>query len=640
MAFKDWSISLKVATVALVAAVLPAMMATIVVYSQTRQATAEGVERELAGHADRITDELDAFNSTFADMATLLSSIRSVQNSASASASGEDVSRARAVLASVSQRDARVAAVILVSLDGTVRIATNPVLEGASMKDSLDFPRAVSGRATISSLFVPAGAHEHEGVVSYTAPLAQGGYVAVWVRAEAFWDITRRLNDRIWQGSYVVVLDNSGVRVAHGARPDLLFHPSGALRAEDRAEFRRVKRFGDRTADFLTPVEEAIEWQASTSPTGGLSDAVSFAPNSAGQGERIATARRMKSVPWTVFSVVSNEAVNTPLSRQVTRLLWRTGLVVLLGFILAFVLAQRMVAPVIPLVSAARDLSRGLSPGPVAVDRADELGELTGQFNAMVKATVSHRAELEGRVEERTRSLTAANQELKVQQEELRAQQDELERKNQEVEKATQLKSAFLANMSHELRTPLNSVIGFSELLADELGPTLSDRHRKYLGDVRGAGKHLLSLINDILDLSKIEAGRLELRREAVSAAELLNHAQSLVGGTALSRQILITQDVRTTRSVSADPEKLRQALVNLLSNAIKFSPARSEVVLSAEDVGNKIRFSVRDNGPGIEASLLPRLFEPFVQGENPMVKKHQGTGLGLAISRRLVESH
>ncbi|MGV3619724.1 MAG: response regulator [Archangium sp.] len=640
MAFKDWSLSFKVAVVALVAAVLPMVAGTAISWAANEQAMSESVTQQLTAHAERVADELDAFNVSFVDVATMLASVTSIQLTVTPDAPESEIKRAREVLSSVTQRDTRVSSVQVVDRTGLVRLSTNRALEGTTVKDRIDFAAAASGRSSISSLFVPGSSRENDGVISYTAPLGDGSFVAVLVRAEAFWNIAQRLNGRVWDGSYVVVLDDSGVRIAHGARPDLLFRPAGLLTPKDRAQFTRFKRFGDDTESYLEPVAEKQEWRAAVSPSAGMTEMMTYAPNGAGQGERMAIARRMKSSPWTVVSVASTDAIKTPLTALVTRLLWRTGLVVLLGFILAFMLATRMVAPVQPLVQAARDLSRGLAPQPVTVDRTDELGELTTQFNAMMKATLSHRNELEGKVEERTRSLTAANQELKVQQEELRAQQDELEKKNQEVEKATQLKSAFLANMSHELPTPLNSVIGFSELLSEEAGDALSERHRRYLRDVRGAGKHLLSLINDILDISKIEAGRLDLRRETIPAAELLNNAQSLVGGTALSRQILITQDVRSQRSVSADPEKLRQALVNLLSNAVKFSPPKSEVVLSVEDIGAKIRFSVRDQGPGIEPELMPRLFEPFVQGENPMVKKHQGTGLGLAIARRLVESH
>ncbi|PZR18722.1 MAG: hypothetical protein DI536_02260 [Archangium gephyra] len=640
MAFKNWPLSLKVAVVALVAAVLPVVAAAVITYLGSQQTVTDAVRAQLTSHAERVTDELDAFNATFVDLATLLASVSSVQLAAQPNAPAEEIARARGVLSGVTQRDHRIASVMLVDGRGTVRLCTNPSLEGTSVKERSDFVAGSSGRTSISALFVPDGARENEGVISYTAPLNDGGFVAVLARADAFWSIAQRLNDRVWEGSYVVVLDASGIRIAHGSRADLLFRPSGLVTPRDRSQYLRTRRFGEDTEKYLEPVEEPLEWRASVRHSGGSSELMEYGPNAAGQGERVAIARRMKSVPWTVVAVVSSKAITTPLSQLIARLLWRTMVVVLLGFIFAFILARRMVAPVQPLVDAARDLSRGLTPQPVPVDRSDELGELTVQFNDMMKATVTHRTELESRVEERTHSLTAANRELKVQQEELRAQQSELERKNQEVEKATQLKTSFLANMSHELRTPLNSVIGFSELLSDEAGDSLSERHRKYLRDVRGAGKHLLALINDILDISKIEAGRLDLRREIIPATELITNAQSLVAGTALRREILITQEVRSQRSVSVDPEKLRQTLVNLLSNAIKFSPSKSEVVISVEDIGSRVRFSVRDHGPGIEPELMPRLFEPFVQGENPMVKKHQGAGLGLAISRRLVESH
>ncbi len=264
-------------------------------------------------------------------------------------------------------------------------------------------------------------------------------------------------------------------------------------------------------------------------------------------------------------------------------------------------------------------------------------------------ATTLHRMDLkrrrteeesEARIVERTVELTLANAELKAQKEELAAQQRELERKNVEVERANQLKSMFLANMSHELRTPLNSIIGFSDLLLAEAQDALPPHHVEYVTNVLASGKHLLDLINDILDLSKIEAGEIRLEVGTVDSAEAVAEAVALIGPTARAKQIEVRKQVWATRSAWADRGKLRQILLNLLSNAVKFSPEGADVEVRTEDEGPFVRFRVRDEGPGIDPALRPHLFEPFIQGESPLVKKHQGTGLGLAISKRLVELH
>ncbi|MFT3837251.1 MAG: response regulator [Myxococcaceae bacterium] len=213
-------------------------------------------------------------------------------------------------------------------------------------------------------------------------------------------------------------------------------------------------------------------------------------------------------------------------------------------------------------------------------------------------------------------------------------------RRVHEVEQANKAKSSFLANMSHELRTPLNSVIGFSELLRDELSESISPTHKKYLDDVNAAGRHLLSLINDILDLSKIEAGRLELRKTSLHPDEVVDEALGLISGMAMKRAVKVERQGSSRRAVNADPQKLRQVLLNLLSNAVKFSPEGSMVTVALADVEAGVQFSVRDRGEGMPPELLPQLFEPFVQGESHMVKRHQGTGLGLAICKRVLEKH
>ena len=204
--------------------------------------------------------------------------------------------------------------------------------------------------------------------------------------------------------------------------------------------------------------------------------------------------------------------------------------------------------------------------------------------------------------------------------------------------KADRIKSEFLANMSHELRTPLNSIIGFSELLIHEAGAILAPHQRGYLEEVHASGKQLLAVINDILDLSKIESGETNLAIEMVDPARAVANVGQLLAPAAAKKRITVTLGTGKARDVAADPAKLNQILLNLMSNAIKFSPEAAQVEVTIEDQDERVCFTVIDHGPGIAEALHRRLFQPFVQGEDPMIKRHQGTGLGLAISKRLVE--
>lgn len=235
---------------------------------------------------------------------------------------------------------------------------------------------------------------------------------------------------------------------------------------------------------------------------------------------------------------------------------------------------------------------------------------------------------------------------------ELRARSEELLQKNQLLRMADQAKSDFLANMSHELRTPLNAIIGFSELLKDgvmgELGPEQQDAAK----DIFESGQHLLSLINDILDLSKVEAGMMKLELEATDLSDLLQSALGIVREKAAAHQIRLSVEVEADLpSIHVDPRKTKQILYNLLSNAVKFTPGGGRVTLRGQRHGGLpgseyaafpfwLEISVADTGIGIADADLERLFQPFVQADSGLDRRYEGTGLGLSLVKRLAELH
>ena len=216
---------------------------------------------------------------------------------------------------------------------------------------------------------------------------------------------------------------------------------------------------------------------------------------------------------------------------------------------------------------------------------------------------------------------------------------NELQRLYQELETASRHKSDFLATMSHELRTPLNAIIGFSEVLHEQMFGELNERQLAYVEDVLEAGKHLLSLINDVLDLAKIEAGGMELELSEVAIPEVLRSAVSMHserasrGGVELS---LTTEPEEIT--ISADGRRVRQVVFNLLSNAVKFTPAEGRVDVSARLDDGRVEIAVADTGPGIAPEELETIFEEFKQATDG--KRAEGTGLGLPLSQKLVELH
>lgn len=231
----------------------------------------------------------------------------------------------------------------------------------------------------------------------------------------------------------------------------------------------------------------------------------------------------------------------------------------------------------------------------------------------------------------------------------LRTSSNEISEKNLQLEDASKMKSEFLANMSHELRTPLNAIIGFSEVLRDGLLGELQPKQKEYISDIYTSGGHLLSLINDILDLSKVEAGKMMLELEAVDAADLVKAGLLVVREKALAHRIKLSVDAESDLSgIYLDPRKVKQIIYNLLSNAVKFTPDGGQIVVTAKIILKQIdeksapwlELAVKDTGIGISPTDQLRLFQPFIQIDSSLSRRYSGTGLGLVMVKRLTELH
>ena len=218
---------------------------------------------------------------------------------------------------------------------------------------------------------------------------------------------------------------------------------------------------------------------------------------------------------------------------------------------------------------------------------------------------------------------------------------DELQKANIALEKANKLKSEFLATMSHELRTPLNSIIGFAEVLKDEVVGTISDEQKEYLSDIHGSGQHLLNMINSILDLSKIEAGKLEVHYEEFPVKEAINEVLNTIIGFSNKKGIHIHTHIHEdVPSITVDKVKLKQILFNLLSNAVKFTPENGRVTINASLMNQHVQIAVSDTGIGIKSEDMDKIFEVFRQLDASYARHYEGTGLGLTLTKRLIELH
>lgn len=295
----------------------------------------------------------------------------------------------------------------------------------------------------------------------------------------------------------------------------------------------------------------------------------------------------------------------------------------ILVLLVALYVSRYLSRPIIGLAHAANALSNGDLEATVEVKTTGEVQMLVDSFNQMVT--------------------------------DLKIQRNELSRARQNAEQANQAKSEFLANMSHELRTPLNHIIGFNELVLDKSFGELNEVQEEYLTDVHDSSKHLLSLINDVLDLSKVEAGKLKYNPSEIRIRDILTNCLIMIKEKSLKHGIQTSTDLNgIPDTIQADERMIKQILYNLLSNAVKFTPDQGQIWLSAKRVShadapkqgqsagaqNYILISVKDNGIGLQRENIKRIFDPFEQVDNSASRQFPGTGLGLSLTQNLVRLH
>ena len=282
----------------------------------------------------------------------------------------------------------------------------------------------------------------------------------------------------------------------------------------------------------------------------------------------------------------------------------------------------------------------------IAIDNARLIADAKREVGERARAEAEVRslnAGLEVRVQERTIQLQNEVTERKKAEEELRQRGAELAAMNLELAAGARMKDEFLANMSHELRTPLNAILGMAEVLREEIHGPLNSNQNESLEVVTQSGTHLLELINDVLDLSKVEAGKVELEVHPVDVRGVAEGSLQMVREPAFRKQLTLTLDIDpTVESVDADERRLKQILMNLLSNAVKFTPHGGSVGLGVDgdSEGNTVRFTVWDTGIGVPESQLTRLFTPFFQADSGYTRQYSGTGLGLSLVRRFAALH
>jgi two-component system, NtrC family, sensor kinase len=419
-------------------------------------------------------------------------------------------------------------------------------------------------------------------------------------------DVTLKLIRDVISG---IKVGKAGLAYAVDSEGNLIIHPDPTLllRRTNLASLPQVKA-------------------ALGAAEGGKSEEITVGRDPSG-GKVLTATQSIPSLGWHVFVEQPLGEAFAPLYSSILRTVILLVVGLALAFMVSLVLARRMVTPIHTLQAGAARIGGGDLDHIIQVRTGDELQALAEEFNRMTAELRESYAGLEKKVEERTRDLNVALAQL--------------EEKGRELETVSRHKSEFLANMSHELRTPLNAIIGFSEVLREQMFGELNEAQVGYVGDVLEAGQHLLSLINDILDLSKIEAGRMELDLANVSVPQALNSGLTMHGERADRNGITLTHTVGPEVGViRADERKVRQVIFNLLSNAVKFTPPGGHVDVSAFVADGMVEVTVTDTGPGIAREDHERIFEEFQQARGSSHGGREGTGLGLTLSRQFIELH
>jgi len=414
-------------------------------------------------------------------------------------------------------------------------------------------------------------------------------------------------NIKVGSDGYIFFVDYSGRIISHPDRDDI----------DDLDDSRGLKI-----------VERVLD---------GGSGSVTFYNDISGQQEMGAYVY-LDDLGWGICVVVPEEEAMAPVRDLEQALIFFMIVFVVIGSVIAWLFVRKITRSLTELTdytnrimtTLKRTSGRRLKSSKkyqLPVRSRDEVGELTLSLNRLTKELVHSYSEMENLVIERTGSLQGMNMEL-----------TELNRK---LLRADKLKSEFLANMSHELRTPLNSIIGFSEVLMSRSFGDLTPQQEEFLHDIHSAGRHLLELINEILDLSKIEAGRMDLHVQVFDMEENVREVQEIVKPLYTKKGLSFSVDIpNNIPKIKGDVLRVKQILYNLMSNAIKFTPSYGLVRVTARPVKDMVRIDVIDTGIGIKKNEYETIFREFTQLDMSVSREHEGTGLGLPLAKKLVELH
>ena len=469
------------------------------------------------------------------------------------------------------------------------RLGMDREKSGVDFSHNPAFLEARRGKTWFSPVYYRKGSEPYMRI-AMAGPRKRSGVTVADVNLKFVWEVVNQIKVGKAGGAYVV--DSEGNLIAHT-------NISLVLKKTDLSSLPQVAA-------------------ARESPLNPGQEEVSVARDLQGR-QVLTTYAPISPLSWFIFLEQPLAEAFMPLYASI----FRTALFVLAGIVLSIlaslILARRMVTPIRALRDGAARIGAGDFGHRMDVHTGDELESLGKEFNQMTTRLQESYTHLEEKVKARTRELSDAFQQLEI---------------------ANKHKSEFLANMSHELRTPLNAILGYTELIVDKIYGDVPDKIQEILVRVGENGRHLLSLINDVLDLSKIEAGRLTLSLNDYSMQDLVQTVITSVESLGAEKNLVLKTEVPSDLATGrGDEQRIAQVFLNLVGNAIKFTD-EGEVSIEVAISNSSFLISVADTGPGLSEDDQQGIFEEFHQVDGSSTREKGGTGLGLSIARRIVEMH
>jgi two-component system cell cycle sensor histidine kinase/response regulator CckA len=658
----DQPLRVKMVGLLILASLLPLAVSAFIDIRETRQNLRSSETALLAARADHLVDQLDIFHRSFQHAVGRLAQLPGVARPWQEPDDRDDAA-AQAILNVWVTSDPRIRGVAILDPSGVVKRASEPALVGTSLAYHRYIQEALRGNPVVSDIHVAEAVVADAPTIAYVAPVLGPtgdliGLAALWVHATALWDIAKAANELAGPGSFAVLFDQQGIRVAHTYSRDIVFHPGGPLDAKTVEALVAERRFGDKTRELLADVRafpEQFDRARSASPDHGLF--YGFAP--VNQQWNYGVARRFETVPWTLFYMIPEAFLDAPIEETTRNKAFFAAAIIFLALVAGALLTALILNPIRSLSRATEALASGHLGARVPVGYADELGQLGANFNIMATRIEAQdtalrlaKEDLEERVLERTAELRTSEQNLaalarEAQKElaERRRAESSLSETEEQLRQAQKLESIgqLAGGIAHDFNNLISVILTYAIMLINELKP--GDPVRDDLMQIKDAGERATKLTHQLLAFSRKQV----MQPRVVEISDI-------VGGMDKFLRRLIGEDIELVLAlrpglgaVKVDPAQIEQVILNLVINARDAMPSGGQLTIETAPVdldaryaiehagvapGPYVMLAVSDTGSGMSKEVQSRLFEPFFTTKEP----GKGTGLGLSTSYGIVK--